>query len=81
MMNVRIYVTLKTDVLDPQGKAIEKSLHRLGYAGASDVRVGKYIEMKLRANDRKSAGLEIEEMCRKLLSNPVIEDARYEFAD
>ncbi|MFH1262395.1 MAG: phosphoribosylformylglycinamidine synthase subunit PurS [Pseudomonadota bacterium] len=80
-MNVRIYVTLKTDVLDPQGKAIEKSLHRLGYDGASHVRVGKYIEMKLETSDRKIAGVQIDEMCRKLLSNPVIEDARYEFAD
>lgn len=80
-MNVRIYITLKPAVLDPQGKAIENSLRRLGYAEAKDVRVGKYIQMKLSTDDRKAASARVEEMCRKLLSNPVIEDARYEFAE
>jgi phosphoribosylformylglycinamidine synthase subunit PurS len=80
-VNVRIFVTLKAAVLDPQGKAIESSLRRLGYAGAKDVRVGKFIQMKLETKDLKSAKAQVEEMCQKLLSNPVIEDARYEFAE
>ena len=80
-MNVQIYVTLKPAVLDPQGKAVENSLRRLGFKGAQNVRVGKYIQMSLEATDRKSAATQVREMCEKLLSNPVIEDARYEFAE
>lgn len=79
-MKVHVYVTLKPAVLDPQGKAIEASLRRIGYDGATDVRVGKFIQMDLKTSDKEKAKAQVEEMCKKLLSNPVIEDARYEFA-
>jgi phosphoribosylformylglycinamidine synthase len=68
-------------VLDPQGKAIERSLHSLGYGEARDVRVGKYIELDIDSNSRESAEARIREMCDKLLANPVIEDYRYEISD
>lgn len=70
-MKTRIHVTLKNGVLDPQGKAIHHALESLGFAGVNDVRQGKLIELDLA--DGTSAA-EIEEMCRKLLANMVIED-------
>ncbi|HLG19616.1 MAG TPA: phosphoribosylformylglycinamidine synthase subunit PurS [Bdellovibrionota bacterium] len=80
-MKVRIYVTLKQAVLDPQGKAVHRSLQRLGYKEVTDTRVGKYIELSMENGDRAKAASRVEEMCKKLLSNPLIEDTRYEFAD
>ncbi len=61
-------------VLDPQGGAIERALPALGYHNVSDVRVGKSIRLVVEANDEDSARAQVEEMCRKLLANPVIED-------
>ena len=78
-MKVKIIVTPKKTVLDPQGKAVEGSLHRLGYAEAQNVRVGKYIEFSLESADSRRAKDRVDEMCRKLLANPLIEDVRYEF--
>jgi phosphoribosylformylglycinamidine synthase PurS subunit len=66
-------VTLKNGVLDPQGKAIHNALEGLGFAGVNDVRAGKLIELDLADNVVES---EIEEMCRKLLANTVIENFR-----
>lgn len=71
----RVFVTLKRGVLDPQGSAVARSLHALGYAEVEDVRLGKYIEVRLRegvpaADERKR----LEEMCKRLLANTVIED-------
>jgi phosphoribosylformylglycinamidine synthase len=80
-MRVKIFVSLKRGVLDPQGKAIERSLHSLGYREARDVRMGKYIELDIDLDSRESAGARIREMCDKLLANPVIEDYRYEISD
>ena len=77
-MRVKIFVSLKHGVLDPQGKAIERSLHSLGYAEAQDVRVGKYLELDIAAPSRGAAELRIREMCDKLLANTVIEDYRFE---
>ena len=76
-MDVRVYITPKKGILDPQGVAIERSLPALGFEGVTDVRVGKFIELQLSiANgtppDRARA--EVDEMCRKLLANPIIED-------
>ena len=73
-MKARVHITLKNGVLDPQGKAVEHALHGLGFGGVSDVRQGKYIEMKLKAGDAASAKKEVEEMCRSLLANTVIEN-------
>jgi len=74
-MKVRVYVTLKQGVLDPQGKAIHHALEGLGFAGIRDVRAGKLIELEL---DEGAGEGEIEEMCRKLLANTVIENFRIE---
>ena len=70
-MKVRVYVTLKKGVLDPQGKAIHHALEGLGFAGVNDVRAGKLIELDMA--DGTSDG-DVEEMCRKLLANTVIEN-------
>lgn len=74
-MKLRIVVTLKPGVLDPQGKAIHKALEGLGFAGVEDVRQGKLIELDV-ADDTSDAA--IDEMCRKLLANTVIENYRVE---
>ena len=74
-MKVSVYVTLKNGVLDPQGKAIHHALEGLGFRGVNDVRVGKLIELDV---DEAVAQAEIEEMCRKLLANMVIENFRIE---
>ncbi len=74
-MNVRIHVTLKPGVLDPQGKAIYHALAGLGFAGVNDVRQGKLIELDL-ADDTNDA--DIKAMCQKLLANSVIENFRIE---
>jgi len=77
-MRVKIFVSLKHGVLDPQGKAIERSLHTLGYDEVREVRAGKYFELELEAASRDAAELRIREICDKLLANPVIEDFRFE---
>ena len=74
-MKAKVYVTLKNGVLDPQGKAIHHALENLGFSGVNDVRQGKYIELDLA--DGTSAA-DIDEMCRKLLANTVIENYRVE---
>jgi phosphoribosylformylglycinamidine synthase subunit PurS len=77
-MRVKIFVSLKNDVLDPQGKAVERSLHTLGYKEVQDVRVGKFVELNLQADSREAAEGRIREMCDRLLANPVIENFHYE---
>ena len=74
-MKARIYVTLKEGVLDPQGKTVCRSLQELGYAGVRDVRIGRYLEVELEGEPADAAPL-LDEMCRRLLANPVIEDYR-----
>jgi phosphoribosylformylglycinamidine synthase, purS protein len=68
-------------VLDPQGKAVEQSLHSLGYKEVQDVRVGKFVELDLQAGSREAAEDRIREMCDKLLANPVIENFHYEISE
>jgi phosphoribosylformylglycinamidine synthase len=80
-VKARVHITLKNGVLDPQGKAVEHALHGLGFGGVSDVRQGKFIEMKLKASDRAAAQQEVEEMCRALLANTVIENYSVEVVD
>ena len=80
-MNVRVFITPKRGVLDPQGKAIEHSLHALGFTEAHDVHLGKYIELALEGLDRDAAQRRTDEMCRKLLANGVIEDYRLELQE
>ena len=73
-MKAKITITLKNGVLDPQGKAIEGALMGLGFEGASEVRQGKVIELKLEETDEATARTKTEEMCKKLLANPVMEN-------
>lgn len=77
MTKVKIYVTLRESVLDPQGSAVQGSLAKIGYNEVSDVRIGKYLELQIGATDRDIDTL-VKEMCEKLLTNTVIEDYRYE---
>ena len=79
-MRVKIFVSLKNGVLDPQGNAIERSLHSLGYKEVHDVRVGKYLELDVDAPSRDAAELRVREMCDRLLANTVIEDYRFEIS-
>lgn len=74
-MKTRVYVTLKNGVLDPQGKAIHHALEGLGFGGVNDVRAGKLIELDL---EESVSDADIEEMCKKLLANTVIENFRIE---
>ena len=73
-MKARVHVTLKNGVLDPQGKAIGHSLNRLGFAEVGDVRQGKFIELEIAETDKTKAKARLDEMCRKLLANTVIEN-------
>lgn len=77
MYKVKVYVTLRESVLDPQGSAVKGSLHQLNYKEVSDVRIGKYMELMI---DETVADLDttVKEICEKLLANTVIEDYRYE---
>lgn len=78
MWLARIRVMLKKGVLDPQGKAVLGALQTQGYQRVQEVRVGKYMEVRLHSMGRIEAEAEVEEMCRRLLSNPVIEEFRFE---
>ncbi len=75
MKLVKVHITLKEGVLDPQGKAVQGSLNTLGYDSVQEVRVGKYLELTV--NDDANIEQAIEEMCNKLLANPVIENYSY----
>lgn len=75
-MKALVHVTLKPDVLDPQGKAIQRATASLGYAGIRDVRQGKLFEIELDAADEAAARVLLAELADKLLANPVIEDYR-----
>ncbi|MBX7194331.1 MAG: phosphoribosylformylglycinamidine synthase subunit PurS [Sandaracinaceae bacterium] len=80
-MKAKVYVTLKREVLDPQGDAVRRALGTLGFEGVRDVRIGKLVELDLTGADRAKAEAELPAMCSKLLANPVIEDARFEIID
>ena len=79
-MKARIHITLKPGVLDPQGKAIQHALAGLGFIQVDDVRQGKYIELDLKESDPARAKAQLDEMCRKLLANTVIENYAIEVA-
>lgn len=76
-MRARVYITPKADILDPAGKAVERSLHTLGFADVQDVRLGKYVELQI-GGEPVTASQRLDEMCRRLLANGVIEDYRFE---
>ena len=73
-MKVKAIVTLKNGVLDPQGKAIQQTLNGMSYSEVKEVRQGKYFDIEVSTNDEKKAKAKVEEMCKKLLANLVIED-------
>ena len=77
-MKARIKITLKSGVLDPQGKAIEHALSGLGFSGVRDVRQGKYIEVDLAETQETAARTQVERICKDLLANTVIENYSYE---
>jgi phosphoribosylformylglycinamidine synthase len=81
MFKAIVYVTLKESVLDPQGSAVRGTLHKLGFEEAKDVRVGKYLEVTVDAENRETAEGRVTEMCEKLLANTVIEDYRIELME
>jgi phosphoribosylformylglycinamidine synthase subunit PurS len=76
-----VHVTLKPGVLDPQGKAVQGALARLGFTGVDSVRQGKYLEIELGESDPDKARAEVAEMCRQLLANTVIEDYAIDVGD
>ena len=78
MAVARVYVTPKEGILDPQGKAVQQALHALGFGEVGDVRVGKYIELRLRDVTPEGARERVRAMCERLLANGVIEDFRVE---
>ena len=73
-MKVKVIITLKNGVLDPQGKAIQQTLNGMGYNNVNEIRQGKYFDIEVNIEDEKKAKTEVEEMCKKLLANLVIED-------
>jgi phosphoribosylformylglycinamidine synthase len=73
-----VYVVPKPAILDPQGKAVESSLHSLGYAEVGDVRLGKYVQLRVTGASEADVEARVDEMCRKLLANEIIEDYRFD---
>ncbi len=77
----QIYVTLRPSVLDPAGTAVESGLKHLGYDNVEQVRIGKYIELTLRAEDEDGARQQLDRICNQLLANPVIENYRFNLVE
>ena len=73
-MKVSVIITLKKDVLDPQGKVIHQTLEGMGFDDINEIRQGKYFEINTKDDDKKEAEEKVEEMCKKLLANLVIEN-------
>ena len=73
-MKISVIITLKKDVLDPQGKVIHQTLDGMGFVDINEVRQGKYFEIDIKENDQNKAKKKVEEMCEKLLANLVIEN-------
>tara|TARA_B100000579_G_scaffold75695_1_gene58493 strand:+ start:822 stop:1055 length:234 start_codon:yes stop_codon:yes gene_type:complete len=73
-MKIKVIVTLKNGVLDPQGKAIQQTLNGMNFENVNEIRQGKFFEINLNENDEGKAKSKVEDMCKKLLANLVIED-------
>ena len=78
LYQAKVYVTLRPSVLDPAGTAVRSGLAHMGYDNVSKVRIGKYIELELTAEDESSAQTQLDKICDQLLANPVIENYRIE---
>ena len=81
MFLARIYVALKPTVNDPQGATVLGTLKTLGFESTESVRMGKYLEVRIREPERRKASDAVDEMCRKLLANPVIEEYRFDLEE
>lgn len=81
MYSAKIFVRHKKGILDPQGKTIKDALHSMKYSNVSEVKVGKLIDMKLEAKSIEEAKSKVNEMCKKLLANPVIEQFTFEIEE
>ena len=77
-MRVRVFVTPRQEILDPQGRAVEGALKSLGFTNISNVRIGRYIVMDIEATSAAAAQQAAKKMCEQLLANPIIEDYRFE---
>ena len=80
-MKAKVHITLKNGVLDPQGKAVQHALGSLGFGGVNDVRQGKFIELELAETDKVKARETVEQMCKNLLANTVIENYTIDLVD
>jgi len=80
-LQVRVFITPRTGILDPQGRAVESSLKSLGFEGVASVRVGRYVTIDLDAASKAEAEAAVRRMCDQLLANPNIEDYRFEVVD
>ena len=78
MFIAKIKITLRSSILDPQGKAVESSLKSLGFNEVADTRIGKYIELKIDTDNKAKAGELVERACKKLLANPIMENYDFE---
>ncbi len=78
MYKVSVYVTPKAGVVDPQGAVIERAMPALGHSGAANIRVGRYITLEVPGTDPDRVRADVDDMCRKLLANPIIEDYQFE---
>jgi len=78
MYKAKIYIAPKKSVLDPQGRAVQHALESLGFQGVDDVRVGKFVELKVDSPDNTTAAARVKEMCEKLLVNGVVEEYTFE---
>jgi phosphoribosylformylglycinamidine synthase len=81
MATARVTITLKKTIMDAQGQTVQRALAHLGYEGVENLRIGKYVEMELNGAPKEQLTAQVEEMCRKLLANPIIEDYRIEIKD
>ncbi len=81
MYLAKIYISLKPTVNDPQGLTIKGALHNLGFTEVTSVRMGKYVEVKIEENEQNRAQEQVNEMCRKLLANPTIENYAFELKE
>ena len=78
MARARVVITLKKTIMDAQGQTVERALHNLGYTGVQNLRIGKVVEMELDGAPEEQLSTQLDEMCRELLANPIIEDFRFE---
>ena len=78
IMKAKIIITPKKAVVDPQGKTVQGALEHMGYKSIGAVHVGKYLEIEMNGSDKEAARRQIDDACHKILSNPVIEDYRFE---